>query len=370
MSSSPSCRPRLRRSVDARLTGDGALYLLRGPGIGDIKLEGDAPLLARLLELCDGSREVSELESELAPRGMSGQDLERSLAALADAGIVDDAAEDALRLGPDAERFERQLACFADMLGSATEALEAQQRLANATVCLLGLGGLGSWAAWGLVSAGVGAIVGVDGDRVELSNLNRQILYRQTDVGELKTTAAGATLERFRRELHYRPVMARIDGVEAVRAAIRGSDFAIDSLDWPPHAVTRWVAEACFREGIPYLALSQHPPLVRIGPLYVPGETGCYACQESAYAREHELFEPLSHARQVRPPSATFGPACGVVGTIAANEAIAWLARLHRPACVGAAALIDLRTLDVTMEPVPREPECPLCGAEAPGRTA
>ena len=91
------------------------------------------------------------------------------------------------------ERFDRQLPYFAE----AGEPAAAQRRLAGSTVVVLGCGGLGTWALGALASAGVGRFVLVDDDTVELSNLNRQILYGVDDLGAAKVERAAAWLARF-----------------------------------------------------------------------------------------------------------------------------------------------------------------------------
>ena len=327
-----------------------------------MELGGDSRLVAELLRLADGSRGLDELTEELAPLGANRQDVGAAVEALTEEGVLDDATEQEAVLGSrDGARFERQLAYFADMGPSWTAALETQQRLGEATVCMLGLGGLGSWAGWALASAGIGVLVGVDCDSIEVSNLNRQILYEEADLGRPKAQVAGERLARFRAALRYEGIERELGDVEAIRDVVRGADFVVDTLDWPPRRVTRWVAEACFREGIPYIALSQHPPLIRIGPLYVPGETGCFACQELAYEDAYPLYGTLATSRPLCPPSATFGPACGAAGVLAANEAIAWLTGLYPPSTIGSAAILDLRTLRIEHEPVDRRATCDLC---------
>jgi molybdopterin-synthase adenylyltransferase len=359
-------RPRLRRSVDPRLTAEGSLYLLRGPDQADLELGGDTRVFAELMRLADGTRGLDALATELAPLGASREQLDCAVHDLLAEGVLDDAAEQEARLGRDGARFERQLAYFADMGDSWPGALETQRRLGDATVCVLGLGGLGSWIAWALVSAGVGGLIGVDGDVVEESNLNRQILFEEADVGRPKAAAAGERLARFRSALRFTGVEQDMDGVEAIRRVIRGADFVVDTLDWPPRAVTRWVSEACFAEGIPYIASSQHPPLIRIGPLYVPGETGCFACQELEYEEGYPLYRALAESEPICPPSATFGPACGAAGVLASNEVVAWLTGLYPPSTAGSAAILDLRTLQIEHERVDLRPDCDVCaGARA-----
>ena len=94
-------------------------------------------------------------------------------------------------------RFDRQLRYFSDLADGGQGASRAHERLRASRVCLLGVGGLGSWAAYALVCCGVGELVLVDGDVVEPSNFNRQILYRESDIGRPKADAAAEALAGF-----------------------------------------------------------------------------------------------------------------------------------------------------------------------------
>lgn len=355
-------RPRLRRSVDPRITADGRIFILRGPDHPDLTLEADPRLMGLLLRALDGSRTVGELADHLAGCGVEvdAAELRAALCQLRDAGVVDDVSGDERFLsGREADRYQRQLAYFADLGGGLPAA--TQRRLLDSTACLLGLGGIGSWIAWALAGAGVGSMTGVDRDRLELSNLNRQVLFREEDLGAWKSDAAGSALRAFNGDLRYRGVRSELDGPASVEAVIDGADIVVSTLDWPPHLIGRWVNEACFRRGIPHITASQHPPHVRSGPLYLPGVTGCLACQEQAYRERYPLYAELEAADQPQAPSATLGSACGVVGTLAANDVIAHLGELHAPSTLGRAFQLDLRTFEGTFEPVERRPGCPIC---------
>lgn len=352
-------RPRLKRSVDARLTADGTLYLLRGPGQPELAIRGDGPRAARLMRLLDGSRSLDEVVVALEG---AGDNTRAAVAALVGAGAIDDAAEDLEHLSAhDAERFERQLAFYGDVLPPGDHPARAQARLRGATVCLLGVGGLGSWVAYALGCSGIGRLIGVDGDRVELSNLNRQVLFGEDDIGRFKALAAGRPLTALDRRLTFEPVVRTLDSAAAVGEVIAGADVVVSTVDHPPHLISRWVDTACFAAGIPYVAMSQHPPKVRVGPTYIPGQTGCFACQERAYRRDYPLYAQLEAAEQVRPPSATYGPACAVVGALAAGEVVRLLAGLGAPETIGNALIFDLHTFALEREPVPRDAGCPVC---------
>ena len=143
-------------------------------------------------------------------------------------------------------------------------------------MALLGVGGLGSWAAYALACCGVGELVLVDGDVVEESNFNRQILYRERDLGRPKVEAAAEALAEFDSTCRLTPVPRRLEGVAAISEVVAGADFVVNAADWPAHDIERWTNDACFDAGLPFITMSHSPPVARVGPLYVPGTTGCY----------------------------------------------------------------------------------------------
>jgi bacteriocin biosynthesis cyclodehydratase domain-containing protein len=356
-------RPRLAAGWELRLTGDGDLFLLRELGEGDLLIEGDGAWVAELLRAADGTRTAEEVARSAGDA--SSEDPRACLAELARLGVLEDAALDAPGLDARSlERFDRQLAYFGGRLPDGMTRTEPQLRLQRARVCVLGMGGLGSWTALSLATCGVGTIVGVDCDAVELSNLNRQVLYAERDVGHSKAQAAGRLLRGYDSRLEYVPVVARMESAEDVLGVVEGADAVVAAADWPPHLIDRWVSEACFALGTPYIAMSQQPPVVRVGPLYVPGETGCYACQEEAFRRSHPDYDALVDTTSPFATTATFGPACAVIGGMAAFDLVHVLAGLEAPMTTGSALFLDLSTGEAHREQVVRVAGCPRCSAQ------
>jgi molybdopterin-synthase adenylyltransferase len=360
-------RPRLKCTIEVVADGDHLILLRNGRRGGDLRLEGDVPVLHALIKALDGTRTRAEILSALrasAAPELERDDLDAAIDGLIAQAVVEDADDDALHLDPAAlERYDRQLRYFGDLAPAGVSRASAQARLEDATVTVLGLGGLGGMAATMLTVCGIGTVVGVDHDHVELSNLARQVLYSEDDLGRPKVEAARDRLTRLNARSNFVGVPRRLGSAQAVADAISGSDFVVAAVDWPAAQISGWVNDACFEAGIPYTSMSQHPPLVRIGPTYIPGVTGCHACQEADYRRRFPLFDTAKAALNPDSPAATYAPSCGVIGSLIANEAIAHITGLAPVACAGRAALIDLSDLTVSHEPVPQEPECPVCGA-------
>ena len=342
---------------------DGRIYLLRGEASGDFAVS-DAPAVRSLLRALDGSRTADEVACIVAERHEATNTSEAldAIQQLAELGLVEDAGGEEALPKPARARYERQLRYFSELVGPGQSRVEPQIRLGEAHVVLLGTGGLGSWAAFALACSGVGRIDVIDGDRVETSNLNRQILFAQSDVGELKAVVAQRTLERFNPLIDVRAVPERLEDADAVAAVIDGADLVVDAADWPAHQLERWVNTACFAQRVPFITMSQLPPLARLGPLYVPGLTGCYECVEAEHRARHPLYDELAAGKGlVSSPAATFGPGCGVIGSQIAMDAVHFLTGLVEPGTLGCALFMDMRTMNFTREPVPKRQDCPVC---------
>ena len=153
-----------------------------------------------LLTLLDGTRTHAQIVVDMQARNpiITDADVCGAIGELANAGYLEDAnlPASAAAFGPlELERYRRNLEFFSYFKteGNTTN-FDYQARLRSSKVTVLGLGGLGSFVALSLVSAGVGDVLLVDYDNVELSNLNRQVLYTSSDIGRLKTEAAAERL--------------------------------------------------------------------------------------------------------------------------------------------------------------------------------
>jgi bacteriocin biosynthesis cyclodehydratase domain-containing protein len=160
-----------------------------------------------------------------------------------------------------------------------------------------------------------------------------------------------------------RSLRQRIESESDATAAIAGADVVVLAADWPPYELGRWVNAACVAAGVPFLTAGQQPPLLKVGPAYVPGRGPCFACHERHLAAEFPLYPELAEHRRRNPaPATTLGAASGVVGTLLALEVMHLLIGTERVATEGRAMLLDMRTLEQRWEAVARDPACPACG--------
>jgi bacteriocin biosynthesis cyclodehydratase domain-containing protein len=354
-------RPRIKRTTEQFQAPNGDLYLRRPSEASDIRIKDPSPQLRQLLGALDGTHTREELEEEFGTDQVAGL-----ISQLGEMGLGEDASDDDL-IDPHArERFDRQLRYFSDVsTGQAPS--QCQRRLEDARIAVLGLGGLGGWAALALACCGIGEMLLVDFDTVELSNLNRQILFEEAEVGQPKVDLAAKRLRAFNPSLQIEAREERLDSETAVAAAIEGCDLVVNAVDWPAHDIELWVNSACFAAGIPYIAMSHYPPIARVGPLYVPGETGCYSCQEIAYKRSYPLYDAVVEQQRAQPsPAATLGAACALISGQVALDVMHFLTGLATPSSLGVSHIYDLRTMEVKREQVTQEPDCRVCGTRPP----
>jgi adenylyltransferase/sulfurtransferase len=151
---------------------------------------------------------------------------------------------------------------------------EGQKRLKRSHVLIAGIGGLGCVSATYLTAAGVGRITLIDFDVVELSNLNRQVLYWEEDIGEKKVLVAQRKLSRLNSGTEIIPIFAKITEAN-VFSLIDGTEVVLDGLD--NFATRLLVNAACVKHKIPYIhgGVSRFRGLVTT---IIPGKTPCLAC--------------------------------------------------------------------------------------------
>lgn len=373
-------RPRLKRVFPPTPLGDGRI------AIGGI----DAGLAAeieddehghvwRLLSLLDGTRDLDGLVAEMARSGRaapSPADVSAAVAALADAGYVEDAAAappPGAFTAAELERYRRNADFLSFFSPPDLSAYELQARLRRSRVAVLGLGGLGASAAASLAAAGVGALRIVDFDTVELSNLNRQVLYTEADVGLPKTRAAAARLRRINPNVDVEAVDLRIAGVEDARAVVAGFDFLVCAADRPRVLIHRWLNSAAAAEGVPWAWGSNAGLTVQMGMLR-PGHTGCFECDDRTYRERHPWYDGARRweaevlgERDVNP---CIAPVSMMLGGMLALDVVFFLTQATPPSSYGTTTSVDLRSSVRRGRVVERHPHCATCATAAAAMAA
>ena len=227
--------------------------------------------------------------------------------------------------------------------------VEGQQRLLESTALVVGAGGLGSPAALYLASAGIGRIVLADGDTVDLTNLQRQILHRDDRVGQPKAMSGRRTLLEMNPTIEVLALDTRLQG-QALQNAVAQATVVLDCCDnfATRHAVNR----ACVRAGV---------PLVSGAAIRFDGQLAVFDTRSAVSPCYHCLFAEDGETEAVQCATmGVFAPLTGMIGTMQAAEALKVAGGFGTP-MTGKLLLLDARTLDMHTVRVPRDPACAVC---------
>ena len=226
--------------------------------------------------------------------------------------------------------------------------LDGQQRLLNAKVTVVGAGGLGTPILTHLVAMGVGHVRVVDRDIIELTNLHRQTLYSDADIGSAKVDAAASRLKRLNPDVDIRTVPLSVNRRSA-RSVVAGSDIVIDALD---SVDARYALnEACIDAGIPFVSGGA---VATSGQVFVvvPGRTACYEC---AFPGLDDDQMPSCGIEGVNPAILS------VIGGMEVAEAVRILCGIE-PATLGNVLHVNIATADFVKIRMDRVEECAVCG--------
>ena len=239
------------------------------------------------------------------------------------------------------ERYSRQI--ILEEVGGA-----GQAKLLSSKVLIVGAGGLGAPAALYLAAAGVGTIGVIDYDRVDLTNLQRQIIHHTADIGSEKVDSARAKIQAINPDVTVRTYQTRVTA-ENISEIIRQYNFVIDGTDNFPAKFL--VNDACYFEKVPF----SHAGILQFdGQLItvLPGETTCYRC--------------IFHS----PPPAGVVPSCseagvlgvlaGVIGLLQATEAIKFLLGIG-DLLTNTLLVYNALEMEFYKVKLNRNPNCPLC---------
>ncbi len=236
--------------------------------------------------------------------------------------------------------------------------LAGQEALAGARVLLVGMGGLGCPAALYLCAAGVGELVLVDDDTVDLTNLQRQVLYGEADLGLPKVRAAAARLAALNPHVRLTPRVERLQG-ERLQAAVSAATVVLDGSD--NFATRQAVNRACVAAGRPLVsgAAIRFEAQFAVFDPRLP-DSPCYACLYPEHASEAKDELPAERCTA----AGVIGPLVGVMGSLQALAAIRLITGAgDSPA--GSLWLFDALRLDWQRLALPRDPDCPVCAGRA-----
>ena len=271
------------------------------------------------------------------------------------------------------QRQERQARFFSHFETDTVNRWDYQKRIRDCKIIVLGAGGTGSQALLFLAASGFGNISCVDFDKVEITNLNRQIIYKAEDVGKPKILQAEKRIKEFNPEINFTAYHEKIADYDRLVELLTGQDICICCADVPPIYIRSVINKATIQVGIPTMYGGIYADHVNIGPFVIPHKTGCFQCWNEARCQIDPNYEHyLNHILEEEKETGTSAANVWVYGTTGAGIAMGiggmvmdimrYVSGYGKTVTAGRQIKINLLTLESEVLEWPRIKTCPICG--------
>ncbi len=226
--------------------------------------------------------------------------------------------------------------------------IDGQERIKESKILLVGLGGLGSPVSIYLAAAGVGELIIVDFDKVDLSNLQRQILHKTRDINRLKTDSAKEHLLELNPNINVRPINKKLSENELISEA-KKSNVIIDASD---NFDTRFLLNR--------ISVKSKIPLVSGAAIRFEGQVTVFNPSQKSSPCYRCLYDEDISSEETCAANGVFAPLLGIVGSIQANEALKLILNLGE-SMQGKLLLIDALNMQFKEVFLNKDPFCPIC---------
>ena len=269
-------KPLIKRSHHIIQADDGDICIGEIPGVSKI-LVAPPEWVKDVLKKLDGTRTVPRIAKELAHQGVevTEDDVIAFISALQKMNLLEDNAHFSNALtSEEVERYDRQMLQFSLIDKACVHSHVYQERLKSSTVVMFGMGGWGTWCSLLLALAGIGKLRLVDGDNVELSNINRQVLYTTSDIGKEKVIAAKERIHEYNPNVKVETFCEfATPDPKQISELLQGVDFIV--LAWASlgyyrkHTPEEMIHTLAREHGVPVMELGGDPLEISIGPLFL-----------------------------------------------------------------------------------------------------
>lgn len=358
-------RPRLKSLVEFCSIDNKILFFSR-PGIA-IEMEDISKFIASVCKLMDGTKNITQLEQTLLPLYPKETPyLGDLLKVLDNEYLLEDCSynlSDKLT-EYDVTRWSRNLEFFGAHCKAMDNKYTFQEKLKSIKVVIFGLGGVGSNILYNLTAMGVQNIRIVDFDTIELSNLNRQVIYNESDVGQLKSVVAKNRILEFSPNANIEVINKKISCSSDVEELLLGQDIVISAIDQPREKIMDWFNVACLKQNLPFLCGSIDSRLA-IYYTIIPKKTGCIECWKSSIVKSSFMFQDIIQQEDFVPaisPNVAIMPFMSIVSGLLASEFLKIVTGIIEPQSLGKLCAFDFVSSKTTiLESWEKNPDCLWC---------
>lgn len=363
-------KPLIKESHHIILSDDGDICIGEIPSVSQIIPSPPAWAIHALTKM-DGKRTIPRITKELNDDGhnVTNENIQDLVAGLIERNLLQDNSFCSVMLSnEEIERYNRQILQFSLIDADRKHPLEYQEQLKKSKITIFGMGGWGTWCALQLAMAGIGTLNIIDGDDVELSNINRQVLYKTSDIGKNKVDAAKETIRSYNHNVNVNTFFEfATTNKSRLEEIIDNSNFIV--LAWAALAyyrkntVEEIIHEIAKEKKIPIIELGGDPLEVSVGPIY-PYNTNCPTIEEikhivknEYYSNDHDIkkFQEarLKHSfkdgdRQVNAWQSS--PSLSILSGIAVDQIVKFITGYDTPHLIGKRFNLSLQNFQSSTE--------------------
>lgn len=352
--------PRLNPTVSVVRISDAVLEFFKTNIRKQVRIRVEDDTVLKIATSLDGTRGIDQLCEEF---NVSRESLDRLLSFMGERGLLDNTVPHADFDGYD--RFRRVIHFLAEYSRSHEHLMKMWDNIRESSVLIVGMGAVGTWVACSLAQSGVGTVMLMDGDVVEVSNIHRQFGFRDSDVGRRKVDVVAERL------LEYNPGIRVVRVPEEMRDGSLSRfdeeclDLIVNCADSPNVDTTSlWVGEYAMGKGIPHIVgggYNLHLSLV--GQTVIPGRSACVRCFQKSLNEQNTVDATRVKKLAVKNKKVgSFGPMCSLIASMVGMEAVKILSGDIEPANVNRRGEFDIFTMGITYRSFDRRADCEWCG--------
>ncbi len=265
-------------------------------------------------------------------------------------------------------RWSRNFDFFNTFLKDTQNKYAYQEKIKKAHVLLLGCGGLGSHILYELAAVGFINLTIVDFDKIELSNLNRQILYKESDIGSEKVFTAEKRIKEFSPHMNIKAFSQKLSSSKDIASLIEGHDLVICVADKPRTQIVPWLNEACIKKNVPFINGGLNHSVAVIYTV-LPRKTGCVDCWKTSVDKYEAdakaiLDYDIEQNIDFPSPAPAFSPLVSVLTGLFVCEAVKIVTHISEPSFTNKKMIFDFASAIIKEdEKWEKDNDCPSCAA-------
>jgi len=357
--------PRLKLFVEFH-SDKNKIYFFKRPGVA-IALDDVSGFILAVCKVMDGNKSFEQLyEMLLQSHPNEAPYLITLLTVLDEELLLEDVSKNQPKILSeyDVNRWSRNIEFFSAYNKAETNKYLNQEKIKMAKVTVLGLGGVGSHVLYNLAALGVHNFRIVDFDNVELSNLNRQILYNENDIGQPKTVAAKNRILEFLPHANIETFNTKISCSKDIEKIIDGQDIVISAADQPRNKIIDWLNVACVKKKITFICGALDSKWA-IYYTVIPGKTGCIECWKTSAKSNGYIFQDFMNQvgfNAAQAPNVTIMPFISIVSGLIVTELLKILTGIAEPQSLNRLCAFDFNSADISIiESWEKKAKCNVC---------